>query len=372
MLLLVGAGLFVQSLRNVRSLRLGYDVDPVLYVSLNTRGLKQTDDEAIALRQRLLETARAVPEVQSVALGLTVPFWDTWTEGLFVPGVDSVSRLGMFTLQSVSPEYFATMGTRILRGRGIEREDRQGTPGVVVVSETMARTLWPGAEALGQCMKIGADSMPCTTVVGIAEDIKQNQLADDGGLHYYMPIAQYHPEAAVLFARVAGNAEGQVESLRRALQSLMPGNTYVTVTSMREIVEPEVQSWRLGATMFVAFGGLALVLAAIGLYSVIAYDVAQRTHELGIRIALGARMRDVVLLVVGDGMRVAIVGGATGAAAALVAGRWLEPLLFNESPRDPLVYSTVAGVLLCAVLLASGIPALRAVHVDPNEALRTE
>lgn len=371
-LLLVGAGLFVQSLRNVRSLRLGYDVDPVLYVSLNTRGLKQTDDEAIALRQRLLETARAVPEVQSVALGLTVPFWDTWTEGLFVPGVDSVSRLGMFTLQSVSPEYFATMGTRILRGRGIEREDRQGTPGVVVVSETMARTLWPGAEALGQCMKIGADSMPCTTVVGIAEDIKQNQLADDGGLHYYMPIAQYHPEAAVLFARVAGNAEGQVESLRRALQSLMPGNTYVTVTSMREIVEPEVQSWRLGATMFVAFGGLALVLAAIGLYSVIAYDVAQRTHELGIRIALGARMRDVVLLVVGDGMRVAIVGGATGAAAALVAGRWLEPLLFNESPRDPLVYSTVAGVLLCAVLLASGIPALRAVHVDPNEALRTE
>ncbi len=371
-LLLVGAGLFVQSLRNVRSLRLGYDVDPVLYISLNLRGVKLDNAEAIALRHRLLEAAQGIPGVESAALGLTVPFWDTWADDLTVPGIDSVQRLGMFTLQAGSPEYFATMGTRILRGRGITAEDREGAPRAVVVSETMARTLWPGAEAVGQCIYISADTMPCTTVVGVAEDIKQNQLADDPGLHYYLPIIQYHPEDAVLFARVRGSAQDQEESVRRLLQPIMPGNAYLTVTSMRDIVEPEVRSWRLGATMFVAFGGLALVLAAIGLYSVIAYDVAQRRHELGIRIALGARVRDLVLLVIGDGLRVALIGGAVGAITALVAGRWLGPLLFDESPRDPLVYVTVAAVLTAAVVLASGIPALRAVRVDPNEALRAE
>ena len=235
----------------------------------------------------------------------------------------------------------------------------------------MARTLWPGQEALGQCIRVGADTLPCSTVVGIAEDIKQNQLADDPGRNYYLPIEQFHPESAVLFARVA-RAEGQEESVRRQLQPLMPGIAYLSVSSMHDIVEPEVQSWRLGATMFVAFGGLALVLAAVGLYSVIAYDVQQRTHELGIRIALGAGMRDLVLLVVGDGLRVALIGGAAGGAIALVAGHWLGPLLFEESPRDPVVFGTVAVVLLGAALLASGLPALRAVHVDPNEALRAE
>ena len=371
-LLLVGAGLFVQSLRNVRALRLGYDVDPVLYVSLNMRSVKLDDDESVALRKRLFDTARNTPGIESVAFGLTVPFWDTWSLNLFVPGIDSVSRLGSFTLQSVSPEYFGTIGTRIVRGRGIETQDRKDAPAVVVVSETMARTLWPGTEALGQCIRVGADTMPCTTVVGIAEDIKQNQLANDGGLHYYLPIVQYHPESAVLFARVRGSADGQEESLRQQLQSLMPGNSYLTVTSMRDIVEPEVRSWRNGATMFVAFGGLALLLAAIGLYSVISYDVAQRSHELGIRIALGARMRDVVLLVVGDGLRVAIIGGIVGAAGALVAGRWLGPLLFNVSAREPRVYGIVAVVLAGAVVLASAVPALRALRVDPNEALRSE
>ncbi len=371
-LLLVGAGLFVQSLRNVRALRLGYDVEPVLYVQMEHRTTKLGDDEAIALRKRLLQSAQAIPGVESAALGLTVPFWDTWSEDMFVPGIDSVRRLGEFTLQAGTGDYFHTMGTRILRGRGIEDQDRKNTAGVLVVSESMARTLWPGQEALGQCVRLIADTMPCRTVIGVAEDIKQNQLVNDGGKHYYLPIEQYHPEAAVVFLRMKQDAAGQKETVRRVLQALMPGDSYVTVSSMTDIVGPEMQSWRLGATMFLMFGGLALVLAAIGLYSVISYDVAQRTHELGVRIALGARMKDLVKLVVGGSIRVALVGMALGAAVALVAGHWLAPLLFAESPRDPVVFGMVVLVLLGAAVLASGIPALRAVRVDPNVALRDE
>jgi predicted permease len=370
--LLVGAGLFVRSLRNVHDLRLGYDVDPVLYIGFNRRGVQMSDPDAIALRQRLIERTRGLPGVQSAALGLTVPFWDTWAENLFVAGIDSVDRLGEFTLQSVSPEYFSTVGTRILRGRGITPEDRADAPKVVVVTQAMAAKLWPGQEALGQCIRRDSDTMPCMTVVGISENIHQNSLIDDPGLHYFLPITQFHPEAATIFARMKGDAEEQAESIRRQLQTLMPGDSYLTVTPMSEIIAPNVRSWELGATMFLAFGGLALVLAAIGLYSVIAYDVAQRTHELGVRIALGAGVSDVVRAVVGDGLRFILIGILLGSGLALWAGRLIEPLLYAVSPRDPVVFGVVAGVLLLAAGLASLLPALRASRVDPTVALRTE
>jgi predicted permease len=370
--LLVGAGLFVRSLQKVRGLRLGYDIDPVVYIYPNTRGAQLSDDAHAALRRRLLDAARTIPGVERATLGMTVPFWDTWTTDLFVPGIDSVRRLGEFTLQTGTPEYFQTVGTRILRGRGITLEDRRDAPRVMVVSEAMAATLWPGREPLGQCIRVDADTMPCTTVVGIAENIRQNSLTDDPGLQYYMPVDQFHPENAVIFARVKGHADDFKESVRRQLQPLMPGDGYLTVSSMSDILRPQVRSWELGTTMFLAFGGLALVLAAIGLYSVIAYDVAQRTRELGIRIALGARIDDVVRLVVSDGMRFALVGVAVGGAIALAAGRQIGPLLYSVSPGDPLVFGVVAGVLLSAAALASALPAYRAARVDPNVTLRTE
>ncbi|MEP6574053.1 MAG: ABC transporter permease [Gemmatimonadota bacterium] len=370
--LLVGAGLFVRSLLKLQSTRLGYDVDQILYMQPNERGAGLSAPEKIALRQRLLEQARVLPGVEQAALGLTVPFWDTWSEDLFISGIDSVNKLGDFTLQGGSPEFFGTLGTRILRGRGIEAGDREGAPKVVIVSEAMAQKLWPGQEALGRCMRIGADTVPCATVVGIAENIRQRHIIDDPGLHYYLPIAQYNPEAAVLFVRARGDPERVAGELARQLQPSMPGDGYLTVTSLHDIIGLQTQSWRLGAAMFLAFGGLALVLAAIGLYSVIAYDVAQRTHELGIRIALGARVTDVIRLVVGTGLRVTLVGIATGGTVALWAGRWLAPLLFAQSPSDPLVFGLVTCVLLVTALLASAIPAFKASQVDPNEALRAE
>jgi ABC-type antimicrobial peptide transport system permease subunit len=236
----------------------------------------------------------------------------------------------------------------------------------------MASTVWPGREAIGQCIKLDSRSAPCRTVVGIAENIHQTSLTKTEGLQFYLSIEQLRPEEAILFVRVRGNAADHTESVRRRLQPLMPGAGYLNVMPMRDILDPRQRSWQLGATMFVVFGGLALVLAAIGLYSVIAYAVAQRTQEIGVRIALGAGAGDIVRLVLGEGLRFAVIGIALGSALALWASRWVGPLLFSVSAKDPAVYGLVAFVLLAAAVAASALPAAKASRVDPNVALRAE
>ncbi|MDQ3517452.1 MAG: ABC transporter permease [Gemmatimonadota bacterium] len=373
--LLVGAGLFVRSLDNVSSLRMGYDVDPLLWVSVEERGEKLSDAEKSALRNRLRDAAKALPGVENAARAVTVPFWMTWNEDIFVAGHDTsaLNRLGAFNIQGSSPEYLATMGTRLLRGRNFEPGDTKNSPKVMIVSASMAKVLWPAKEALGECVRVGADTVPCTSVVGIAEDIRaSDDFSKDNMLYYYRPVDQIAETRGGLFVRVRGDAAGSAESVRRSLQKIMPGSAYVTARPMSEIYGPTIRSWRLGATMFVAFGSLALVLAAIGLYSAIAYNVVQRTHELGVRVAFGAQVRHVVQLVLGEGLRVAVAGIVIGSAIALYAGKWVEPLLFNVKPRDPIVFGGVVAVLLATATLASLVPALRAARVDPNVALRSE
>jgi predicted permease len=354
-ILLVGAGLFVRSLDNVSSLRMGYDIDPILWVGVEERGENLTDAEKSALRNRLEESARRITGVTQASRGVTVPFYMTWDEGIVVPGHDTAFlNRKSFRIQAAGPNYLATVGTRMLRGRFIDATDTKDSPKVMVVSESMAKLLWPAKDALGQCVKIGSDTVPCTEVVGIAEDIRaSDEFNNDEKLFYYRPITQANPEGGGLFVRVNGNAARFSETVRRELQKEMPGASYVTVQPFEQIFAPNVKSWRLGATMFVVFGGLALVLAAIGLYSVIAYAVVQRTHELGVRMALGAQMRDVLHLVLGEGLRVALAGIVIGGAAALYAGRWVKPLLFNVQPTDPLVFGAVIAVLLFAATMAS-------------------
>jgi predicted permease len=371
-ILLVGAGLFVRSLSNVRNMRLGYDVDPVMIVNLNMRGVTLDSAAIVELRHRLLATAKAFPGVENASLQATMPFWSQWSMGLFVEGIDSVSRLGQFDLNAVSPEHFATVGTRVLRGRGIEAGDTPNAPKAVVVSEAMAKVLWPGKDAIGQCMKITADTVPCTYVVGIAENIREQGLAADSGYFYYLSAAQFNPTNGGLFVRTRGEATKFTEAVRRRLQQEMPGASYITITPFTEVLGSQTRSWQLGATMFVAFGILAIILAAIGLYSVISYNVAQRTHELGVRRALGAQAVDVVRLVVRDGLRVATIGVALGVGAAFWAGKFVKPLLFNVSPKDPWVFVTVAVALVLVALAASWIPALRASRVEANVALRSD
>lgn len=186
-----------------------------------------------------------------------------------------------------------------------------------------------------------------------------------------MPIDQREPDVGGgIFVRVRGSATSYREQLRRELQKVMPGASYVTVTPLDEILGSQTRSWTMGATMFTVFGILALLVAAVGLYSVIAYTVAQRTHELAVRIALGARSADVVRLVVGEGFRVSVMGVGVGTIAALAAARYVGPLLFGVSPRDPAVVTGVAIILVVVALLASALPAWRASHVDPGTALR--
>jgi putative ABC transport system permease protein len=372
--LLVGAGLFVQSLRNVRDVRLGFDADSVLVVELEMRDVRLDSAATVALRLRLLEAAKGVPGVSHASLRESIPFAGMSSYPLRVAGIDSVRALGEFHTNAVSAEYFAAMGTRILRGRGFETTDRGETRPVMVVGESMANALWPGKDPIDQCVRVGLDSMPpCRYVVGVAEDIHSESIEPELKLFfYYMPALQWKPQEGGLFVRAAGEASAIAEPLRRALQREMPGTAFVTVNPMGSIVGAKMRSWIVGATLFTAFGVLALVLAAVGLYSVIAYNVTQRKHELGVRLALGAGRFGVVRLVVMESLRFALAGVAIGTGVALAAGKWIGPLLFDQSPRDVVVFGTVTVVLVCVAIVASWVPALRAARLDPKTALQAD
>jgi putative ABC transport system permease protein len=374
-ILLVGAGLFVRSLDNVRSMHMGWDPDPVLVARMNLRGVSLDSGAAVALRRRVDETARSIHGVRAIARMNADPF-GTNTDFLGVAGIDSVARLGRFNQQWATPEYFTAMDTRIVRGRPFTPDDRAGTPLVAIVSESMGRKLWPGQGPIGQCMRVGYNARECTIVVGVAEDAVQGTLLDDQHLLYYLPFDQKSPDGGtrsrLVLSMADGDAARYVEEVRRDLQKVMPGESYVTVWPLADEVNSQRRSWRLGATMFVGFGVLALLVAAVGLYGVVAYNVGQRMHELGVRIALGAQTSNILGLVVGQGVRFALAGVATGTAVALGAGRWLQPLLFHESAHDPAVIGAVGVVMLVVALAASALPALRAAKADPNAALRSD
>lgn len=369
LVLLVGAGLFLRSLRNVRTVDLGYDADRVLFVLPEMRGVQLDSLRRIALHRELLERARTIPGVENAAQTVSVPFWMSWSEDLFAESRDSVR--GDFALNAVSPSYFATMGTQVLRGRAFTDADVATAPHVIIVSQSMARQVWPNQDPLGKCLRLASETAPCGVVVGVVEDIVRGTFGDTPGLQYYMPTAQSGGSTG-LFVRTRREAHGMTESVRRELQRVMPGVSYVTVRSLHEILDPNVRPWRLGATMFTLFGALALLIASIGLYSVIAYDVAQRGHELGVRLALGAQTRDILRLILSSGVRAALAGIAIGSAIALAAGKYVAPLLFNTSPADPIVFLLVALTLLSVAIAASFVPALRATKVDPNVALRSD
>jgi predicted permease len=373
--LLVGASLFVLSLRHVKDFRLGYDADNVLVAYTNMRGYPLDSVGRITLRRDLLAKAQSTAGVQYAAVTTSIPLTSTSSTSLFVSGIDSVARLGQFTYQVTTPDYFKAMGTRILRGRPFTSEDGTGSAPVVVVSESMGRVLWPTQNPIGKCIKIRKVDAPCREVIGVAEDIVQGaaQMTEGKRYAYYLPLSQYQPQGnTYLMLKMRSDAEAQMESVRRSLLAGMPSPSYPTMRTMTAIVGRTQRSWQLGANLFVVFGILALIVAAVGLYGVIAYNVTQRMHELGVRVALGAQSRDILRLVVGQGTRFALAGAVVGCVIALVASTWVQPLLFEQSARDPLVYGGVAALVLVVALVACASPARRAAGADPNAALRSE
>lgn len=369
-ILLVGAGLFVRSFRNVRALDLGFQPEHVLTVGVSARGTPLDSAQKDQLAQSMLERATTLPGVEHASRGLTVPFSSEWTQPVVVPGIDSSRLRDLFYIVPVSADYLATMGTRLLSGRAIGDADRAGSERVVVLSQSAAQRIWPGANPIGRCIKLGQDQ-PCMTVVGTAQDIRSS-FDDEPAMQMYIPISQQPQPEMRLFVRVHGDAARRTESVRRALQQVMPGTAYVNADALEDVVATESRSWRLGATMFTIFGLLALLVAAVGLYSVVAYDVSQRTQELGVRVALGASAGDVVRLVIAEGVRVVALGLAFGAIVALALANRVTPLLYHTSGRDPITYAFVVLVLLAVALAATLAPALRASRVDPNIALRAE
>jgi putative ABC transport system permease protein len=372
--LLVGAGLFVRSLRNVQDIDPGFDVAHLIMMRIQFGQAGFSDADANADYLRLVDRLRQLPGVADAAATMGNPFGMTFGTYLRIAGRDSlpVRPGGGPYMQAVTPSYFATMGAHLLRGRGITESDVKGSGKVAVINAAFAAAAWPGENPLGRCLYTAKDATACTTVVGIVTNAKRNDVTETDNMLYYLPLAQYHePQITAVFVRTRGPAAAMVGPVRREIR-VIPNLPYANIQPMAARLAPDYQSWKLGATAFTAFGLLALLIAATGIFAVLSYLVSQRTREVGLRVALGAQSGDVVRLVVTQGLRAAVIGLVVGVAAAALLARAMASLLYGISPGDPLVYLSMVAVLLATALVAAYLPARRAARVDPMIALRSE
>ena len=374
-ILLVGAGLFMRSAGRLNTIDFGIDPEQVLAVTLPMSSAGYAPAAIEAFHARALEELGAVPGVASVAASHTTPFAPSQSAPLAIPGREPLSfgDAGYPTFYTVTPGYFSTMGMRVVRGRGFTDADAQGAPPVIVVEQALARVLWPGEDPIGKCLVVGTNGA-CREVVGIANDTRRFVGSARGALRYYVPMGQRYlplpPQA--LLVRAAGDPRALIDSVREAVLRVDGNLPYVRIRVLRDLAEPEMRPWRLGGVLFAVFGAAALLVASMGVYALLAFIVAQRTREIGLRLALGATPGAALALVVAQSLRWIAIGLVAGLAAALGAARFIEPLLFETSPYDPGVFAASALVLLAVAFAASLVPALRASRVDPNVALRVD
>jgi predicted permease len=374
--------LFVESLLKSRAVDLGFQPNRVLrtYSNFSLKGLNgPSRDEAKARNAAVLASAaerlRALPWVEEASLAVGSPFGNSFSGlTLRIPGRDSIPQeiASQVSISATSAGYFATVGTPLHAGRVFTAADRAGSAPVVIVNETMAKKFWPGENALGKCIMIGDPPVPCSEVVGIVSDAHQSSIREPASMQYYVPLGQEQGIGGTsLLVRPRGDAEAAIPKLRQALLA-MPDVPYTRIEFMQTVLDPQYRPWKLGATMFGVFGVLALIVAAVGLYSVIAYLVADRTRELGVRIALGATGGRIVRQVVSSGVALTAGGVVIGSVVAIFAGRFIQPLLFDVQANDPLVIAGVGVVVLLIGSVAAWQPARRAARVDPVVALRAE
>jgi predicted permease len=376
LILLVGAGLFVRSLSAVYTIDPGVDVERLMTVSMDLDEAGIPTPEWPEVFRAALERLERVPGVSRTALTRYVPLNGGSSQGLFhAEGRDTTGRR-VPDLNMVGAGFFRTAGTRILAGRDFLQSDASGEP-VAVVNSILAREISPDGRVLGRCIAVWdqVKNGGCTRIVGVVEAIRTRFLEPQE--HPQFAVLWDQPEvprggSAILLVRLSENSPASAEALRAAVQELVPDLPYVQVQPLDEQIRYDLLPYRLGATLFSLFALLALILAAIGVYGVLAYFVVERTPEIGIRRSLGASRRAIVSLVVRQGMAPVVAGLGIGLAIAWAGSSLIGSLLFGVDARDPLTFAAVAVFLLVIALLATLLPARRAMRVDPMIALRHE
>jgi len=375
LVLLVGAGLFVRSLVNVLSIDLGYIRSGMVITSLYIRDehrLKTITQQLPAIADRI----RARPGVAAVALSNSVPMGGYAFRQVFLPGRDSVARIAGEPPSSliVSPGFFEASGVRLVAGRDFSADDAIGSARVAIVDEVIASAFWPGKSAIGKCITMDKSTNGCTTVIGVVRRVHRLQVIEPTAAQYYLPLAQFptSPPTSIVVRVDAGQTQATLSALRNELSSIMPDHSEFSVRTLDAALDRQLRPWRMGAILFSSLGLLALVVAAIGIYGVVAYAMSQRTHEMGVRIALGARAADIVRLVLGDGLRLVVIGLVIGALTALAVGRLVASLLFGIAPNDPAVMIGAIAIMLIIAAVASLIPGLRSARVDAAVTLRAD
>ncbi len=376
--LIVGSGLLVRTFARLRSADLGFCSERVLVARLSGNALWRHYGESRAARsafyREVLRRVEALPGVTTVAVANGVPLLTKGNMAQFVTerassaGTDTVTTVNR---RAVSPGYFAALGAPLLRGRALAATDTEEQPLVAVVNAVMARRLWPDlADPVGQRLRNGDG--PWATVAGVVGDMRQKGVDQPGAPEIYFPCDQLWEAATQIVVRTAAEPNLLAPLLRRELAAINPGVPIVQVETLDGIVARELSPRRLQTVLLAAFAGLALLVAALGLYGVVYYTAARRTREFGIRAALGATRREILAHVLGRNLRLLLPGLALGLGLALALTRLMAGLLYGVAPHDPLTFAAASGLLLVAALLACWLPARRACRVDPIEALRAE
>jgi predicted permease len=368
---LVGAGLFLRSLGNARRIDPGFDVASLATLSFNLAARGLAGEAAQARQAEVLDRVRGLPGVRHAALSNNLPLGGGgFLRSIFLEGQDATDqRAGRFAqIAVVSDSYFETTGIRLLRGRTFTPADTMTAPRVVVVNQTMAERFWPGEDAIGRRFRFFGDT-DYTEVVGVARDGKYNFIGEDPQAFLYQPLTQVVQPQVSLIVR-SDTPEATLGAVRAVVQGMEPTLPLTGVNTMATVLDQGLWAARMGALLLGVFGALALVLAAIGVYGIMAHAVGQRTREIGVRLALGATAGDVWRMVLRQGLVLTVAGILVGAGLAAAGASSLTALLYGVSTFDPLTFGSIALMLLAVAVVAIGIPAYRASRVDATVALR--
>ena len=373
--LLFSAGLFARSLERVLSLDLGVDMDRTVQISFNIPRGSRTPEERQLLYERALERLRAHPGIERAALAGSAPFQSGMGVGPFTSerGQEELwSGRESAYASAVGAGFFESVGAASLVGRDFTDTDRAGAPRVVIVNRNLATMLFPRGDALNQCVFL-YESRECYRVVGILSGVWKMRALDRDRLALYTPLAQTEGGVpGALLVRTRGEPGPLLGQIRSTVQQVAADLPAVRIARASDLVDWEFRPWRLGATLFGAFSAIALVIAAVGLYGVVSFTATLRTREIGVRMALGARATHVIRIVSAAGLGAVITGLVVGSAAALVASRWVGDILYETSPRDPVVLGQTAGVLLLVAVVSVVVPVVRALRLAPAAVLRAE